>query len=198
MKMCKKILCLLLACTLFATLFAACGSSEDPFQVLFAAPFVSNDEVQAFGKSLTPQKDAPVKYTSLSMSSNEINTMSHAASITKLSSMILAGEVDVLVCDLATAAGFVESDAYYNLTELLTQSELIAYADRLIAFDRLDDNGVPTGKRTPVCGISITNSPVLSGLMTGDTEEDAFGVFILRNTDAPDVAKSFLLKIANS
>lgn len=183
----KKIIALLLSAALLLAL-SGCGKQETPFQVLFAAPFVNEDLTAAYGESLT----ADVKYSPFSMGSEAIDPMTYGAGAMALSAMFAAGEVDVLICDLDEAARYARSGYFFDPAEVFTGEELEPYQEKLLSFEMVDEYGVPTGEKTPVCGIDLSDKEDL--LLAMGTEH--FGIFILVNTEDLELAKDVVLEIA--
>lgn len=192
MKKLKRSACLLTALLLLPVLLlSGCGKREDPFQVVFAAPFVNDGIIAAYCETLSPATETPIKYSGLSFGSEGMDASTYAASSMMLTAMAFAGEVDVVVCDLAEAARYARSGMFSDLTELFTQAELAEYADRLVRFDEVDENGVPTGEKTPSCGLDLSGREDLNIVMGGTS----YGIFLVNGTGDPETAKAVFWEI---
>lgn len=182
----KKIISALLAAVLLLAL-SGCGKKADPFQVLFAAPYVSEELVAAYGETLTQE----VKYSPFSIGSEDVDPMAYGASAMAMSAMFAAGEVDVLVCDLEEAARYARSGYFFDPAEIFTEEELEPYKESLLSFEMVDEYGAPTGEQTGPCGLDLSGREDLLFVM--GTER--CGAFIVVNTEDLELAKEVFLEI---
>lgn len=180
-----------------AVLLTACGSgtetSDDTFQVMFSAPYVDEEQVAAYGEKLSAEKEKTIEYQAYPIGTEEIDPMAYGASVMKISAMVAAGELDVMVCDLDNAARNARGEMYYDLTSIFTEDELAEYSDRLVSFDMVDEEGNPTGEKTPICGIDVSNNENLKNMMG----ENSYGVFIVGNTGDLELSKEIFWDIVN-
>lgn len=192
MKKLQKILCFLTALLLLPTLFAGCGAEDDPFQVLFCAPYVNMELAEAYGSQITLESDTPVKYAGFTFGSEDVDPLTYGASAMMMNAMVAAGEVDVMVCDLAEAARYARGGIFYDLTEIFTQEELAEVSDRLVDFDMMDEYGVPTGERTALCGLDVSGTESLDYILAGGS----YGIFIVSGAEDLELAKEIFWQIA--
>lgn len=188
----RIIIPILTALLLPALLLTGCGQREDPFQVVFAAPFVNEDIVDAYSAGLAPATQTPVNYTAFSFGSETVDASAYAAGAMMMTAMMAAGEVDVLVCDLGEAARYARSGSFLDPTTLFTEDELAGLSDRLVTFDLVDMNAKPTGETTAPCGLDLSGRKELDFVLASP----GYGIFIVANTADPEAAKAVFREIA--
>ncbi len=193
-----RVCAVLLASTL---VLSGCGGKESSaLQVVVANSFVSEEALTAYSDAMLAanpgwaEGSSAVEFTSLSLGSEQADAAAYGVSIMKVSAMVASNEIDVMICDLDNAARNARSDMYLSLDEIFTEEELASYSDLALTFDMVDDEGNPTGEQTPACGLSLTGTESLSEIY-GESE---YGVFIVSNTQNPDLAKDVMLAILNS
>ncbi|MGI5894202.1 MAG: hypothetical protein ACOX6P_06360 [Candidatus Merdivicinus sp.] len=186
---------------LLPTIFlSSCGSEDsNALQVTVCNSYVDEtllDQYESDMLASNPswtEEGSVVEFTSMNLGTEAADPAAYGASIMKISAMVAAKELDVMICDLENAARNARSGMYATLDEIFTEEELEPFADQFLTFDMVDDDGNPTGEQTPVCGISLSND-ALSGIY-GESE---YGLFIVGNTENLDLAKDVFLQIANS
>ena len=175
----------LLTAAVPAALLAGCGSEKAAvFQMAFCAPYVEAEAVETYGETvkadlpeLTVEGTEPL-FTAMTMGDSKADPMTAMAGMTKFSAMVAAGELDVVVSDLDNAARNARGESFLDVSSFLTEEELERYAERLLSFDMVDDEGNPTGEKTAVCGIDVSDNETLSALAGGGE----CGVFVVANT----------------
>ena len=175
----------LLTAAVPAALLARCGSEKAAaFQMAFCATYVEAEAVETYGETvkadlpeLTVEGTEPL-FTAMTMGDSEADPMTAMAGMTKFSAMVAAGELDVVVSDLDNAARNARGESFLDVSSFLTEEELDRYAERLLSFDMVDDEGNPTGEKTAVCGIDVSDNETLSVLAGGGE----CGVFVVANT----------------
>ena len=177
-----------------AVLLASCGggTSDDGLDVVFSAPYVSEEQVSVYGETLSAGEKA-VDCQGFSFGTEGGDAAAFGASTMKISAMVAAKEIDLMVCDLDNAARYVRSEMFYDLAEIFSQEELDAYSDRLLTFDLVDDEGNPTGEQTPVYGIDVSGNENLTAMMG----QNSYGVFLVQNTEDLEAAKEIFWQIVN-
>lgn len=181
---------------------SSCGSDEksNTLQILAEAPYVDTEQLDSYGESLSASSEAltaagkTAEFTGLSVGSSDTDPTMYGTSTMKVSAMIAANEVDLMICSLDEAARNARGEYYYDLEELFTPEELAQIPEEnLLSFDLVDDEGNPTGEKTPVCGVQISGNETLDSAMAG-TE---YGIFIVGNTENLDLAKEVFWEIIN-
>lgn len=190
MKKFQKFICLVV----MALILAGCGKAEPGFQVLFAAPYVSDEMVAAYGEQLAVESEIPVTYSGFSIGSQAVDPMIYGAGTVALTAMITAGEVDVLVCDLDEAPRYARSGMFYDLTEIFSGEELAKISDRLLTFEMVDETGTPTGEFTAPCGLELPAREDLTWVMGGVHN----GIFITCGAGNLDLAKEMFWQIVSA
>lgn len=194
---------LLLAC-------AGCGAQETfDLRLAAAGPYVDGAKAQTYAEQLKLSGEnrkasmyaasIPAPAESSGEASAEPNPDAAAAELAgstnamKISTMIAAKELDVILCDVQTAARFARSESFYALEELFTEEELGAIpAERRLAYTKLDGEGNPTEELLPACGIDVSGNESLREFIASDQ----IGVFVVANAADPDLAKAFVLQLA--
>lgn len=191
------LLCSFLTCSIF---LASC-SSENPtsLQVLVGGPYIDSQAYESCTESLLtghPQwqaQETPVSFLSISFGDPESDPYA-GANIAKVSAMVAAQEIDLMICDTDNAARFARSDMFAPVQSILSEEQLTAYQDRLLTFEKVDDEGNLTGEFTEACGIALSGNAQLDALY-GDQE---YGIFLVGNADPMESAKQIFLDIAEA
>lgn len=182
-----------------ATLLGGCGSEEATgFQTAFCATYVDEDAVETCGERI--KTDLPEltidgvepSFVGMNMGDSESDPMGTMAGMTKFTAMVSGGELDVVISDLENAARNARGEAFLDVSSYLTDEELEEYEDKLLSFDMVDDEGNPTGEKTAVCGLDLSDNETISSLVGQDC-----GVFVVANTTHLDQAAElvrYLLK----
>lgn len=178
-------------------LFSACGSGEDQkktgITVAVCGPYIDETSVQSIQESLQGAAgDKPVEVIAVSMGDPEKDPMGATAGIMKLTSMVAAKELDVLLSDFDSAKRNAANEMYGSLEEVLSQEQLASYEGRLITFDKMDEENNPTGEQYPACGIDVSGNEAYLSICGGTSA----GVYIVSNTSDLESAKAVMLKMA--
>lgn len=190
MKHCKKIICLALLALLLLT---GCGKKNAEFQVIFAAPYVSDELAEAYGESLAGKWETPVRCIGFSFGSEDYDASMYGASAMAMSAMVAAGEVNILVCDLEEAARYGRSGLFYDPTQLFTAEELSGWEEKLVRFDLVDETGQPTGEQTPPCGLELSGRKDLTEILASER----YGIFLIGIGEDEAMTKEVFWAIAN-
>lgn len=189
----KKMICQILTLLLLpAMLLTGCGKAEDPFQIVLASGFVGDPFVGPYVEKLG--LDSEIAYRGFSFGSEGVDGTFFGASVMSMTAVLVAGEIDVLVCDLENAARYARNDMFLDLTAVFTEEELAGYEDRLVNFDMLDEFAEPTGEKTTLCGLDISGNTDLDYILNSD----AYALFIVANTADLELSKDVFWKIVNS
>lgn len=189
----QKSICLILLLLLLpAMLLTGCGKREDPFQIVLASGFVGDPFVGPYVEKLGV--DSEITYRGFSFGEEGVDGTFFGASVMSMTAVMVAGEIDVLVCDLENAARYARNDMFLDLTEVFTEAELAGYEDKLVDFDMLDEYAQPTGEKTVRCGLNISGNEELTYILNSD----AYAVFIVANTADLELSKDVFWKIVNS
>jgi len=196
-------------------LFSGCssGTKKGPtFQVAFCAQYVNEKAVSEYGSSLTAKMPeltiegrAP-QFMAMQISTGQTRNeaipggsfadpMMVMGGIVRISSMVAAGELDVVIADMENAARDARGSMYLPLKDAFSEAELAATGRDLLSFDIVDtasETLAPTGEKTPVYGIDITDNEQLKAIF-GNRE---IGVFIIANTKNLELAKKLVLSLA--
>lgn len=155
----------LLACSVF---LASC-SSEKPssLQVMVGGPYIASEAYESCTEALAtahPQWQAGET----------------------------PQEIDLMICDTENAARFARSDMFTPVQSILSEEQLTACQDKLLTFEKVDDEGNLTGEFTEACGIALNGNAQLDALY-GDQE---YGVFLVANADPMENAQQIFWDIA--
>ena len=201
------------ACCFITVCLTGCSSPSSkaaPFQIAFCSLYINDNAVSEYAASLQNSMpelridgNAPL-CTPMIMGEvqNDIEAgvindpMMAMGGMIKLAALVATGEIDVVIADLDNAARDARGDMYLPLVEVFTEQELSALSDRLLSFDLVETDGyetIPTGERTPICGINITGNEAMTPIF-GNQE---IGVFIVANTKNLGLAKSVMLSLVH-
>lgn len=194
MKKHTKIISLILAAALLASLFTGCGSAKPEFQIMFAAPFVNEELVATYDAQVPKEGELPLRVSAFSFGSEELDAMIYASGIMAMSAMLAAGELDVLICNLEDAARYARSGSFYDLADVFTQEELAEFGDSLLSFNMIDAEGNLTDEQVVRCGLDLSGRDSLTTIL-GD---ENYGVFIVFSADDLELAKDTVRKLFNA
>lgn len=181
---------------------SSCGSEDtsNSLQILAESAYVDTEQLDTYGENLSASSEAltaagkTVEFTGLSVGNSDTDPAVYGTSTMKVSAMIAAGDVDIMICSLDEAARNARGEYYYDLEELFTPEELAQIPEEnLLSFDLVDDEGNATGEKTPVCGVQISGNENLDSAMAGAD----YGVFIVSNTKNLDLSKEVFWEIIN-
>ena len=188
-------------CMMSVLLLAGCTSSSNVFEAAFCAPMLDANLVDDTGAALTEalpeiriEGQEPV-FSYVFAGSIPDDPMSGAAGQTRITGMLMAQELDVIIATPEVARVQAVNELFMPLSELFSPQELDMLAGRTIKYEFVDVmNGqeVPTGKYTEECGIDITGHEHLTSLL-GDQK---LGVYVAANTDHPEQAKALIRYLA--
>ena len=192
----KRSAALLCALIFSLTLFAGCSSTEEaPYLgITCIAKYVGLDSQDAVSAELgarLPAYDGEIQYKYMSSGDSTSDAMMTAGTMMKLTAMFASQEVDILFADEENAARNARSNSFLSLSELLTEEEIEALGSRALSCDMLDDQGNPTGEKTPVCGVDLSGCAVLTPVLG----TQSIGVYVVSNTDDLEYVKTALREI---
>lgn len=193
MKKLQKLICLTLALLLLPALLTGCAKAKhNEFHILFAAPFVNEELIEAHNAQLPKDGALPMRCSGFSFGSEDVDPMFYASGAMAMTAMLSAGEVDVLVCDLDNAARYARSGVFYDLGDIFSPEELAQYKDILLSFNMIDDTGALTEEATGPCGLNLSGRDQLTAML-GCEEYGAFIVFSACDLDlARDAVRQLL------
>lgn len=192
----KRIVTLMLAAMLL--LLAGCSgggeeSSSTALNVVVAATYVDDSMVEGLKTELATLTDYPdITISTVAMGDSEADPMGTVAGMAKLSGMMAAGEVDVLITDADNARRYGDNgEAYIALSELFTEEELAALSAEATGVPVLDDEGQETGETSAACGFILSeNASALTGLVD-------MRIFVFANCEKTDAAKAVVNLLAS-
>lgn len=212
MKANVKRVSLLLALVMIMFTFAACGGGEtaaptavpgedgtlsadktDKLNVYLIATYVDEnglDSLKSFisdtlGDGITVNYDT-------TFTGDGSDPSVQMAGMMKLTAAIAAKEVDLIIADDTNAARNARSEAFYELSDILTADEISALGDKALSYDMLDDEGNASGEKAPVCGVDITGDEVITPAMGSSSA----AAFVAGNAANLENAKTVLKALA--
>jgi len=194
----------------FAALFFGCSSNNKTtaFQIAFCSLNINERAVTEYSAllqneipELTIDGTAPV-FTSIIMGEvvNDFESgvfndpMMGIAGMMRMAAIASTSDIDVMIADMDNAARYARDGMYLPLSSVFTSNELSGLESRLLSFDIMNADGIaaiPTGEKTPVCGINITGNERMRSIF-GNQE---IGVFIISNTKRPELAKKVVMSL---
>jgi len=206
---------LILICFLVLICVSGCSSGSkkaSSFQMAFCAAHVDERAVTSFGTSMTSRMPeltidgkAP-QFLSMMMGGQArsealpglgaSDPMLIMGGIVRISSMVAAGELDVMVADMENAARDARGSIFMPLKDIFTEAELadISLTRELLSFELVDTASeipAPTGEMTPLCGIEVSGNDQIRAIFGNQK----VGVFIIANTKNPDLAKAVMISL---
>lgn len=193
MKANVKRVSLLLALVMIMFTFAACGGGEtaaptavpgedgtlsadktDKLNVYLISTYVDENGLDSLKSFIsdTLGDDVTINYDT-TFTGDGSDPSVQMAGMMKLTAAIAAKEVDLIIADDTNAARNARSEAFYELSDILTADEISALGDKALSYDMLDDEGNASGEKTPVYGVDITGDEVITPAM-GSSSASAF------------------------
>ena len=193
MKANVKRVSLLLALVMIMFTFAACGGGEtaaptavpgedgtlsadktDKLNVYLISTYVDENGLDSLKSFIsdTLGDDVTIHYDT-TFTGDGSDPSVQMAGMMKLTAAIAAKEVDLIIADDTNAARNARSEAFYELSDILTADEISALGDKALSYDMLDDEGNASGEKTPVYGVDITGDEVITPAM-GSSSACAF------------------------
>ena len=212
MKANVKRVSLLLALVMIMFTFAACGGGEtaaptavpgedgtlsadktDKLNVYLIATYVDENGLDSLKSFIsdTLGDGVTVNYDT-TFTGDGSDPSVQMAGMMKLTAAIAAKEVDLIIADDTNAARNARSEAFYELSDILTADEISALGDKALSYEMLDDEGSASGEKTPVCGVDITGDEVITPAMSSSSA----GVFVAGNAANLENAKTVLKALA--
>lgn len=186
-------LCLtaLMACSVLLT---SCGDSEKTtgVSVVVASAYVPDETLSSLQQTLDAgfseeQSGFGCSVQGISSGDSESDPMMAMSGMMKLTSMIAAKEVDVLITNEEEGQRQANGESFLPLSDLFAEEELAGY--ELVSFEVTDEDGAEGDLNNVPCGIQLTDSS-LSVL------GDQVAVYVICNTECLDDAKEVVLQLA--
>lgn len=174
-----------------------CGSSDDEntLKMAVAGPYVDDVALSEYADTVTLSNGEHLSATGMMVvSGTEDNTanMMGTTSMMKISAMITAKELDVMLCDEQSVQNLANNGSFLPLSEAFTAEELEEIGeDKLISYEKTDETGQPTGEMGEPCGIRITENSQFADILASDE----MGIYIVANTEKKDLAKEYVLSL---
>ena len=212
MKANVKRVSLLLALVMIMFTFAACGGGEtaaptavpgedgtlsadktDKLNVYLISTYVDENGLDSLKSFIsdTLGDDVTIHYDT-TFTGDGSDPSVQMAGMMKLTAAIAAKEVDLIIADDTNAARNARSEAFYELSDILTADEISALGDKALSYDMLDDEGNASGEKPPVCGVDITGDEVITPAMGSSRA----GAFVAGNATNLENAKTVLKALA--
>ena len=193
MKANVKRVSLLLALVMIMFTFAACGGGEtaaptavpgedgtlsadktDKLNVYLISTYVDENGLDSLKSFISDTLgDGVTIHYDTTFTGDGSDPSVQMAGMMKLTAAIAAKEVDLIIADDTNAARNARSEAFYELSDILTADEISALGDKALSYDMLDDEGNASGEKTSVCGVDITGDEVITPAM-GSSSACAF------------------------
>lgn len=160
------LLCLMMAVIL---MMAGCSSGGEPaanasVKIAVTVPYVvegAADEFRAALESGLPELNTEEKkmlVQTVSTGDTKTDPMSAMAGMTKITTMFLGKEIEIMICDADNAQRHGEGGkAYMPVDKLFTAEEQAELAISALTVSKVDGDGNKTGEQSDPIGISLEN-----------------------------------------
>lgn len=184
-----------------SVMLASCGSGDEQteaaMRISVCSNYVGEEQLQAFSDGLFAAHsdwmagETPVTVEAINMGSEDLDGAAYGAAIMQVSARVVSKELDIMICGGQDASRNARSDMFYALDEIFTEDEIAQFGDRLLAYEKVDTDGNPTGELTPVCGVRLSSEALDAIYGAGE-----YGIFIVGNTTHLEQAKEVFLALA--
>ncbi len=195
-----KVISLLSLILISSLVLTACSSKESSsIEILIGNSYVIPENFDSTTQDLIANhpdwqdEEATVGFTSINFGDPETDPYA-GANIAKVSAMVAAKEVDIMICDMDNAARLARTEMFTPVEEILSEEDMEKYQDRLLTFELVDEEGNLTGEYTPACGISITGQEAFDKIYG----EQEYGVFLVSNADPVENAEKVFMDILDA
>lgn len=160
---------------------------------MVAATYVDDSMVEGLKTELATLTDYPdITISTVAMGDSEADPMGTMAGMAKLSGMMAAGEVDVLITDADNARRYGDNgESYIALSELFTEEELARCLPRQLACPCWMTKGRKPAKPARRAALSSAKTPARS---TGLVD---MRIFVFANCEKTDAAKAVVNLLAS-
>ena len=165
----KRVISLLSLVMVVVLMMTGCSSGSDTaanysVKIAVTVPYVlegATDEFKAMLEQGLPELNTEEK-TMLVQSVNTGDTvsdpMSAMAGMTKVTTMFLSKEIEIMICDADNAQRHGEGGgAYMALDKLFTAEEQAELGIEALTVSKVDEDGNATGEQSEAIGISLAN-----------------------------------------
>lgn len=171
-------------------LFAGCGREEEypGIGISILTRYIDTVEEPFLQDVLDAHTDIECSVIPIATGHFENDPSAAMGGLVKLTSLIAANEVDVLVSSMAEAERQAAADTFAPLSDAFTVEELAGFEQ--VSFEVVDDQGIEGALHNIPCGILLTDSEISS------LDESGMALFLISNTQNPDAAREIFLVIA--
>lgn len=166
MKRVVSLVSLMLAVVLMLT---GCSSGEETaenhsIKIAVLAPYVLEGAMPEFETALKEglpalnTEESKMLVQSVNTGDSESDPMGTMAGMTKVTTMFLGKEIEIMICDAANAQRHGEGgSAYMPIDQLFTAEEQTELGIEPLTVSKVDDDGNVTGEQSAAIGISLQN-----------------------------------------
>ena len=176
---------------LLAFFLAGCVGGEEEYPgvgVSVLTMYIDTTEEHFLQDVLEHETDIECSVIPIATGHFENDPSAAMGGLVKLTSLIAAKEVDVLVSSMTEAGRQAVADTFMPLSEVFTEEELAAYES--VSFEVVDDHGIEGHLHGVPCGIRLTDPEIAS------LDESGMALFLIPNTAKPAEAKEIFLLLA--
>lgn len=170
---------------------AGCGRGEEEYPgvgVSVLTMYIDTVEEHFLQDVLEHETDIECSVIPIATGHFENDPSAAMGGLVKLTSLIAAKEVDVLVSSMAEAERQAVADTFMPLSEIFTDEELAGF--ETVSFTVVDDHGTKGALHGVPCGIRLTDPEIAS------LDESGMALFLISNTAKTAEAKEIFLLLA--
>lgn len=195
----KRILSLIALTLALILLLTGCSSGSDKSVsagIVIAAKYVDDENFTVFGDGLIaafPQMnndETSMSIQSVPTGDAASDPMGTMAGMTKITAMMTAGEIDVLICDPENARRYSDNgETYIPLSDLFTEEEMAQLNITGVALPVVDaETGEETGETTAELGVSLSDNAKICELFPIESP----AAYVIAGTRHKDNAREIL------
>jgi len=185
----RRIAALGMAALTASALFAGCGEEKSEGLDVAVITRYALEEENPLPSALAEElPDLPCNVVTIATGDAETDPTVAMAGMMRLTALISSKDVDIVVANTEEAERQARAESFTPLSELFTEEELTGFEQ--ISFSIVSDDGTVGNLSNVPCGVRL-NAPEIASM-----DESGMGLYVICNTEEPELAKEVFLLFA--